>query len=267
MKLLPARKADTSGPATPEIDTDEVYDFSESVKPALNLIPTVVREARGFAQTLRMSIVGLIAVTAIVVIGYVAVLGGALTANSEADNAALSATSTQVKIKSLDDVQAYYDAVTERKSEVKAKFSGSIDYSSIYGAVNAALPAGVSITSFATAIGTTCAGADPFQPTAAIGCATIDATAPDTNTISALTSALGRDSTKVLVDPYASNISDSGSGSGLSFKLTVNFTQAAYGDRFADYGTTTTTTTPTATTAPSSTTTDSSGSNDAAAGK
>lgn len=259
-------KADDSNPEIAPVDASEVYDFSKAIKPSLNLIPTAVREARGFAQTLRMSIVGLVALAGLLVIGGLAISAGALTANNDAANAASAATITQGKIASLKDVQAYYDAVGERKGEVKSKFSGSIDYSSIYGAVNSALPGGVTIDSFTTTLGTTCAGADPFQPTAAIGCATIQATAPDTNTISALTTALGNDSTKVLVDPYASSISDS--GSGLSFKLTVNFTQEAYSDRFANYGATpSTTSVPSTSPAPAPSTTDSSGSSDTATGK
>ena len=265
MKFLPTRKSSSESPETKPFDPDEVYDFNKAIKPSVNFIPQAVRDARGFAQTVRMSGFGLIALAGVLVIGFFAVGAGAITANSDAANAASAAAITQTKIKQLSTVQSYYDAITDRKNEVQTKFNGSIDYAAIYGTINDALPSGVTLDSVSTAIGTTCAGADPFSPTAAIGCATIQASAPDTATISTFTNALGADKSGILVDPYASDISDAGSGSNLSFKLTVNFTQKAYSTLFTSFGTTPTNTIP-ATTSPSTTST-STGSNDTATGK
>jgi len=210
------------------------HDFKRAIKPTPNLAPLQVREDRGFAATVRACVVGVVALAGVVAIGFFAVGGVALVAESNEANATQQAAVTQAKIATLSPVQDYYSGIESRKGEISTTFDSSIQYSTIYGDLFGSLPPGVQIESFSTAIGETCPGGDPFNPSPAIGCATVTATAPDSATISAFTTSLAQASDGVLVDPYASDITTS--GDALSFQLTANFNADAYSDKFADLG-------------------------------
>ena len=229
MKLPTFTKPKASSPEQPDPDAN---DFRRAVKPTPNLVPQHVREDRGFASTARASALGLVALAGIIGIAFFTSTGFVSSEERKAADAAAEAVSTTAKITNLAPVETYYAGIDERKGEVSTLFEGAIQYSTIYGALFEDLPSGITIESFTTSIGAPCPGGDPFNPSPAIGCATVTATAPDTETISALSTAIAETQDSVLVDPYASEIT--ASGEGLSFRLTANFTADAYSDKFAE---------------------------------
>lgn len=230
MKLSKPKKS-----AAPQaVDFSETHDFSRAVKPRPDLVPHEVRQARGFAATVRATAFSVVAISGVAVIGFLAVGGAALSAKSDAASADQQNSIVNQKIASLSDVQRYNDDLSSRKKDIQSAFASALDYSTLYDAVFDNLPSGVSLTSFDVAPGQKCAGGDPFNPQPSIGCITVQATAPNSSAITDFSKAVSSDKDGVLVDAYASEITNAGDSQ--SFKLTVNYTQKAYSTKYSNFG-------------------------------
>jgi Tfp pilus assembly protein PilN len=256
MKLPSIGKKD----AEAAVDWNETHNFDRAIKPRPDLVPTDIKQARGFAATVRMTAFGVGAIVALACIGLATVGGAALSAKSDAASAAMQNGQLNSKIAALSDVERYSDDLASRKKDIQSTFTTALDYSALYDAVFDKLPSGVNLTSFDVAPGQKCPGGDPFNPKPSIGCITVQATAPNASAITGFSSAVTADKSGVLVDAYASDITNSGDSQ--SFKLTVNYTQAAYSTRYSDFGGEVSTTSPSetanlpTTTAPSDSTAD-----------
>lgn len=233
VKVTPAKAPKASKPVQPKIAKITGYDFSKSAKPSALLVPKSVRDAHGLVGTIRASLISVAGVAVVLALASVGLGAGAAAAEAhERDVVAVGATQ-QTKLDALQGVQDYYTGFEERRATVGSALQTDVDYARVVNAIYATLPAGSGIKSISTAFGVVCPGGEPFAQEPAVGCVTVQVTAPDQASVGTFSGNLLAAPDGLLVAPYATSISTADAST--TFQMTVNFSNVGYSGKFAQY--------------------------------
>lgn len=198
-----------------------------------NLLPPEITDARRTRKVRRVAaaiVAGALVLTAVWYFVAKQQTSHAQSSLDQAEQQSVSLTHKEASYANLVKVQADAAAINTKLSALMAN---DLQWWQLLPALNAAAPAGVTLTSVSGTLATAgAASATPVPGTtgpAAVGSLTISGTAPDKNSIAAFLDALSL--VKGLSNPYTSG-AQSGTGSTLTFSMHADINSTALGGRF-----------------------------------
>lgn len=185
-------------PNNPESDmpdlTDESFKNFTPATPTVNLLPPSVEEEYSVQNLKRKFLIIAGALIFVLGLGYAGTLFIQQQTEDNLRSLEQETVTLNSELASLSVYQNYVNSVDQKRQTLFEQFSGAIQYAGIAQQIGQAAQAnGVSVSDFSFGTGDsggTCSSPDPFNPSPAIGCITITASAEDVSSVVGFTESL-----------------------------------------------------------------------------
>lgn len=207
---------------------------------ATNLMPAEVIARRRLGWLKRRLGFALLAVLALVVLGYAITSQLTTTAQDDLATAQAQTSSLQRQVTGFADVTNVQNQISQIKLQLSGVMASDLPWTTLVNNIEKVAPKGLTVAAVAAQLDVDPAGGGqapapapaPAAGTPTVGSIDVSGTARDYRSVAAFADALARVRGFVDVDPG----SLSGDGRGASYTLTLSFTKAVFGGRFSTPG-------------------------------
>lgn len=233
-----------SSPSTsPESKAASKVSWADPSVPSRGLMPASLLARKSVRKfTFQFSVVVLL-VIGLAAVGWGMMAASNLSVTSDRDNIVAQNNNTLKQLTSLKVIEQKVQSFDTQRHAVAVALQNDVTYSQVLAAVETSAPAGVLISSMSTQFGGLCPGPNPFAAKPAVGCVTIQGTAPSAEAVNVyvqnlLNLSVNSAKPALLVDPYNGSSADGTAGPAghsVSFLMTVNYSAQALSLRYAKF--------------------------------
>lgn len=198
------KKEQNQAAAGEDFSEEELKNFTPNI-PHVNLLPPSITERYAVERLRNKFLAAALGVLVFLGIGY----GGTMILESQAENRLSELEQETMALNSelqeLSVYKVYVDEVDAKRATLFDQFTGAIQYANLARWVQSAADENdVMISDFSfgstEGSGSSCASPDPFNPSSAIGCITLNATAEDVQAVVGFTESLNEN--PAFINPY-----------------------------------------------------------------